>query len=403
MGRSLRIARLFGIPVYLHWTFGLIFVYIIFLGRWRGWGNGQIAESIVLALALFACVVLHELGHALTARRFGIQTRDIILSPIGGIARLHRLPDKPMQEVLVALAGPLVNIGLILLLSPGLLLHTTSEWRSHILSMDPNQSNYLISEVGPLGTFLLSLMLLNAMLAVFNLIPAFPMDGGRVLRALLSIKVGRLKATRLAAYVGQTLAILLLIYGLTAESASYTLIFIGIFVFVMAAMEFQMVRMDAALANYAVADVMRTNFTRIYAADTLSHILQLAPVHSEESFVVLDEWQNIRGTITRGQIARALKESPHKANTMLRAQVQTDYTPLSPEDSLLQVLYLIQDKDEHVFPVLDGQQLIGIVDYYMVYRLLQQQREPLRQRLERLPSPFRKRRASTAKESSVSN
>lgn len=390
MGGSLKIARLFGIPVYLHWTFALIFVYLFALGRWRGWGNAEIGEAFILSIALFACVVLHELGHALTARRFGIQTRDIILSPIGGIARLNRLPDAPMQEVWVALAGPLVNIGIILAISPGLLIHTWPEWRNFILSMDPNQSNYIISEVGPLGKFLFSLILLNGMLAFFNLLPAFPMDGGRVLRALLSMKVGRLRATRMAAYIGQTLAVILFIYGLSSESGSYTLVLIGMFVFAMAAMEFYMVRMDAMLANYTVSDVMRTDFSKVYLDDSLEQTLRIASIRSEQSFLIFDQWQNIRGAITQGEMMQALETAPNKTSAVLSDYRTAFYTPLTPEDSLQKVLHHIQDKDERVFPVFDQQQLVGIVDFYMVHRVMTKQRESLRHRLERLPLLFRK-------------
>lgn len=398
MGGSLKIVRLFGIPVYLHWTFALIFVYLFALGRWRGWGDAEILEATLLSLALFGCVVLHELGHALMARRYGIQTRDIILSPIGGIARLNRLPDAPMQEVWVALAGPLVNIGIILLLSPVFLLHTSQEWMTYLYSMDPEQSNYLISPVGPLAGFLLTLILLNVMLAVFNLLPAFPMDGGRVLRALLSMKVGRVKATRLATYVGQTMAVFLFIYGLTSESRSYTLAFIGIFVFVMASMEFYMVRMDAVLAKHPVSSLMRTNFSRVYINDTLAQTIRLAQSRLEKTFLVFDEWNNLRGAITQGEIMHGLEQKEGFAT--VGQFLNPEYTAFLPEDTLQQVLYCIQDTEQKVFPVFDEQRLVGIIDYHMIHQFMTSKREPLRTRRKRFPFSLPRLRSAVQKEHS---
>ena len=398
MGGSLKIIRLFGIPVYLHWTFALIFVYLFVLGRWRGWGNSEILGAVLISLALFACVVLHELGHALMARRYGIQTRDIILSPIGGIARLNRLPDEPMQEVWVAIAGPLVNIVIVLLMSPVLLLHTFPEWITYLSSATPDQSGYFASSVGPLEGFFFMVIILNIMLAVFNLLPAFPMDGGRVLRALLSIKIGRVKATRLATYIGQVMAIFLFIYGLTSASGSYTLVFIGVFIFIMAYMEFYMVRMDAMLSKYQVLDIMRTNFSKVYEHDTLAQTIRLAQNRMEKSFLIFDEWQNIRGTITQGEIIHGLKEG-HGRST-LGEYLTPAFSAFLPGDTLQKVLYQIQDKDERVFPVYDQQRLVGVIDYYMVHQFIAKKREPLRIKRKRFPFSFPKVRSAIQKERS---
>lgn len=130
MRGSFQIAKFFGIPVFVHWSFGLIFAWIFYLGYSNEWNWTSISVAVAFVLALFVCVVMHEFGHALMARRFGVKTRDIILSPIGGVARLDRLPEKPMQEFYVAIAGPLVNIGIILLLLPYLLLYQPKRKRS---------------------------------------------------------------------------------------------------------------------------------------------------------------------------------------------------------------------------------------------------------------------------------
>jgi Zn-dependent protease len=202
MMRSWKIGTAFGIGVYVHWSFLLLPALVLL----QNWDSGLTAAAffVGLLLAVFACVVLHEFGHALAARGFGIRTRDITLYPIGGVARLERMSEKPSEEVLIALAGPAVNVvlvGLLLLgwfagavVAPGLFV-------PHGMDLSP-------------GVFLLFLIIANVFLAGFNLLPAFPTDGGRVFRALLSMKLGHLRATRIAAGVGAVMALLMGVVGL---------------------------------------------------------------------------------------------------------------------------------------------------------------------------------------------
>jgi Zn-dependent protease len=185
MGMSWKLGRIAGIDVFLHATFVLLLAYV-------GMTEGEIGP-ILLVCAVFGCVLLHELGHALMARRFGIATVDITLYPIGGVARLRRMPRAPGAELLIALAGPAVNVLIVL----GLII---------------------LGLIGVRGEFLETLLLINVMLALFNLIPAFPMDGGRVLRALLSGWLGRARATMIAAGIGRGLALVFGIYCLTQGS-----------------------------------------------------------------------------------------------------------------------------------------------------------------------------------------
>jgi Zn-dependent protease len=200
---SLYLGDFSGIKVYIHWTFLILVGWIFLLHAQRG--NGWLAGlgGVAFILALFACVVLHEFGHALTAKRYHIQTRDITLYPIGGIARLDSLPQKPGQELLVALAGPAANLVIAGLL--WLYMHsfgTLPDW-SVLENADQKQNL----------PFVFNLFAANIILAVFNLVPAFPMDGGRVLRALLAFNMDRTKATRIAAGIGQFLAILFVFFG----------------------------------------------------------------------------------------------------------------------------------------------------------------------------------------------
>ena len=195
-----RIGQVAGIDIYVHWTFWLLILWLLGVHLIHGQTVQTALEGVGLILAVFACVVLHELGHALAARRFGIQTKDITILPIGGVARLERMPEEPVQELWVALASPMVN----LLLAAGIfvVLALAFSWAS-------------ITDMRLLGgNFLTKLMVINVSLAIFNLLPAFPMDGGRVVRALLASRFDYAQATQWAATLGQAMAFLFGAVGL---------------------------------------------------------------------------------------------------------------------------------------------------------------------------------------------
>src|SRR5512145_759438 len=192
-----------GIDVFVHATFLLLIGWIGY-SYWLQYETlAKVAEGILFILALFLCVVLHEYGHALTARKYGIKTRDITLYPIGGVARLERMPEKPIEELWVALMGPAVNLVIGALLLAYLVVTDTL--------VPLNQLT-----VGS-GSVFERLMLVNFTLVLFNLLPAFPMDGGRVLRALLAMRMDYVRATQIAAYIGQAMAILFAFLGLISN------------------------------------------------------------------------------------------------------------------------------------------------------------------------------------------
>lgn len=217
---SLKIGRFFGINVFVHWTFWLLPMWVVLSQHFRPEeASPSLGMHLGLLFAVFGCVVMHEYGHALAARFFGISTHDITLYPIGGVARLERMSERPWEEFFIAIAGPLVNVAIVLPLAIALF--------AGVLLMP----QFLETSI---GTFLFLLAVTNVLLVVFNMIPAFPMDGGRVLRSLLATRMGQLRATRVAVKVGSAISVVAIVLVLTAlwfkVSLSPMLLLIGFFV-----------------------------------------------------------------------------------------------------------------------------------------------------------------------------
>jgi Zn-dependent protease len=285
---SWKIGQFAGIGVYIHTTFLLLLGWIGVSYLLQGHTLLAALSSIGFMLALFACIVLHEFGHALAAKRFGIRTRDITLLPIGGVARLERIPDNPVHELWVALAGPAVNVVIGGVLLGWLLLSRTL------------QPLTALSVTG--GPFLERLLMVNLLLVGFNMIPAFPMDGGRVLRALLAMRLEYTRATQIAAAIGQGLAFVLGFIGLFANP---TLIATAFFVWIGAAQESRMVQIKSALAGIPASRAMATEFRTLSTDDTLSEAVELIRTGSQYDLPVLEDGQ-IVGILTRNELLRAL-------------------------------------------------------------------------------------------------
>jgi Zn-dependent protease len=228
---SWKLGRAFGIGIYVHWTFLLLLAFVTFTGWGVEAGAGPLHATLLLVL-LFTCVVLHELGHALMARRFGVGTRDITLYPIGGVARLERMPEHPWEELCIAVAGPAVNVAIAALLFVPFALSSAGGnlFNSELLQFDG-------------GNLLVDLLRVNISLVLFNMLPAFPMDGGRVLRALLVLPFGRLQATRIAATIGACFAFLFVFGGLLW--GNYLLIILAFFLYMAGQQELAFVRAQA--------------------------------------------------------------------------------------------------------------------------------------------------------------
>ena len=286
---SITVGRFGGTEVKIHITFLLFLVWIAFSGWSRG-GPAAALDSTLFIVLLFACVVLHEFGHIGAARRYGIKTPEVTLLPIGGVASLQRLPSDPVQELVVALAGPAVNlvIGLALIVAVG--------------SVHPGE---LAQIDNPKLSLLGRLAIANLFLVVFNLIPAFPMDGGRVLHALLAMRVGAAQATEIAARIGQALAFGLGFLGLFGNPL---LLFIAIFVYIAAGGEAQMSAAQQALKGVSVGEAMETRFTPVSIDANLGQAVDALLATAQHEFPVVDAFMKPVGLLTREDILGAVRK-----------------------------------------------------------------------------------------------
>lgn len=354
MNSSLLIARLFGIPVRVHWTFALLLAWLVFANYQQiGVINWSALSWTLLSIgSLFACVLLHELGHALMARRYGVATRNIMLLPIGGLAMLDRLPDKPRQELLVALAGPAVNLFLSLLFIPLLLLSVSRDSLLHIIGfwLQP-QGNFFLQLISPFDYFMVGLVTLNAMVALFNLIPAFPMDGGRILRAALSMRLPRMRATWLAVRLGQLIALFFTLYYW--GSANWPILLVGAFVFLSAESEWRQTKQEDRLRSAMVAAAARFDFSPLYVTDTLGQAAQIAQQSGDRFFVVFDEWHNLKGAFYLDDFYNKNKTPRINPDTTLKDLVQPVWNTVQNNDTLHAALDLMQRHKTAVVPVIN--------------------------------------------------
>ena len=338
---SVRLGRITGIDVYMHATFVLLLLWVGVSHYLVRHNLGDAWSGIVFILALFGIVILHELGHALTARRFGIKTRDITLLPIGGVARLERMPEDPRQELLVALAGPAVNVALGAVIAMWMVLVTHAQ---------------LLGEI-PLvgGDFLRKMLWVNVALAVFNMIPAFPMDGGRVLRALLAMRMEYSRATHVAAQIGQMLA---LVFGFLGLFTNPFLVFIALFVWMGAAGEASMVQMKSSLSGIPVSRAMITEFETLHPGDTLRTATDHILAGFQQDFPVMSDGELV-GVLVREDLMKALAREGMSAS--VAEVMRTDFETADPGEMLEPAFLRLQSCSCRSVPVVRGGRLVGIL------------------------------------------
>jgi Zn-dependent protease/predicted transcriptional regulator len=339
---SFRIGKLLGIDVYVHFTFILLLGFIG-ISQWIKTGDmAATLTGLAFIAALFACVVLHEFGHCLTARRYGIVTHDITLLPIGGLARLERMPERPLQELWVALAGPAVNVLIAALIIAG--LAATSSFVPTVPSGITGDS------------FLQQLAAVNLVLALFNLLPAFPMDGGRVLRALLATRLDYVKATGIAARIGQFLAMALGFIGLFSNPF---LVFIALFVWIGAEQEYGMVKIKSALTGISAGEIMVTDFQTLRPADTLDVAVSHFLGGFQQDFPVVGCSGETVGMLTRIDLIGTVAKSGTTAR--VDEVMQREFQAVQVSEPAEAVLTKFQSRDCHALPVVDDGCLVGIL------------------------------------------
>ncbi len=339
---SWKLGEFAGIGVYMHATFLLLVGWVALVH----WNQGKSVEAVIVGvgfiLAIFLCVVLHEFGHALTARRYGIKTRDITLLPIGGVARLERMPDQPSQELWVAMAGPAVNVVIAALLFV---------WINLAGAFEPFDRLGVAS-----GPFLERLFAVNLLLVGFNMIPAFPMDGGRVLRALLAMRFEYTHATSIAAGLGQAIAFF---FGFVGLFTNPFLIFIALFVWIGAAQESSMAQMRSSLGGIPVSRAMLTEFHSIAPDDPLRHAVELVLAGSQQDFPVVAHGKVV-GVLMRADLVSALAQrgSETRVADVMRSDVQSVEACEMLESAFAR---LQEGASRRLLPVMHEGRLVGLL------------------------------------------
>ncbi len=341
---SLKLGKPFGIQVSVHWTFSLLIAWIVLISASRGLETTQILMHVLFVLALFVCVVLHELGHSLAAIRLGGEVKSIILLPIGGMAQMSKMPEKPKEEFIVSAAGPLVNIVIAAVLWVYLVtLHTTPVSQMEFESIT-------------MKNFPLMLLAANLFIVVFNLIPAFPMDGGRLFRSALSIRMSRLKATQIAKDIGQVFAIFFIIAGLFFNPF---LVIIGFFILLGAKGEHEMIKYQDVLKNYTVEDIISTSYAELDAEDNLGKAAEELIHIPDNGFVVKTDGQ-YSGILTKNDLINGL--NAHGKEGKVQDVMRNDIKPVTADTPLFEIYQHMQKNRLYLLPVFSDDQFKGILD-----------------------------------------
>ncbi len=356
-GPSLHIGTYAGIPVFIHWSFGFIFFYIAYQSFEEGLSLISFLFQVALTLTVFLCIVLHEYGHALMARKYGVQTKDIIIFPIGGVARLERIPKKPIQEFLMTLAGPMVNIAIAIIL--GVLFLILFGVEIFEIGIGGLLDNNLRSFIG-------LLIVINLFLFLFNMIPAFPMDGGRLVRSSLAMKIGHVRATHIATIIGKICAIGFV--GIAFWRGDIILAFIGAFVFYAAHNEGKNNKVLARLSGVKVGDIANATFFKIQNTDLFSDVLLRFRESEEKNFLVFNG-EDIVGSFPEQYILYYLKEGISSDSTVSRL-MSDRYGIHDSDDSLREVYEEMNETGIAIVGIKKDDQLIGVADRHMISKYL---------------------------------
>jgi len=341
------LGKVFGIPVTIHWSFWILIVWIVFSGMMNGDSVLELIWYTSFIMSVFFCVGLHELGHALAAKRYGIKTHSITFYPIGGVARLSKIPENPKQELIISLAGPLVNLVIASLLA--LLIFLTGNMAYNLAQLE------LIESIGG-SNFIFMLIASNIVLFLFNMIPAFPMDGGRILRSLLAMKYTRANATKYAVYVGRVFAILFVIIGLFANPF---LVIIAIFVYLTANAELNRVAFEDSIEYFKASDVMLQKYSIFSEQQKLSDAVAEILNGQDTIFLVKDD-SGILGYFNKNDVIRGLSEIG--SNGLLKYIYKTNYEWIAKDRDAKEISKLMIDNKMPVILVGTPQNLLGVIE-----------------------------------------
>jgi Zn-dependent protease len=355
LGRgSLPLFAFKGIKVGLHWSFIALPAYIIFTSLGDGQSWSVIGTELAMVGIVFVCVVLHEFGHALTAKRYGVGTRDIVLLPIGGVASLERMPEIPKQEFWITLAGPLVNLAIALLAVAVMA----------VLDLTAVVTNVLLSG-SMLDSLLAFVFAANIGLFLFNLVPAFPMDGGRLLRSLLAMRMLREKATRIATTIGRILAVGFIGYAIYRGQPFMAII--GLFIFMAAGAEARQSAQRERLRGITVAQIMRTRFL-VLSASTIARTALEELIAGGDTAAIVSDGTMIMGVVDRHGLLDAVKNG--RAEVPLAELPPKTGVPAAPGEDAHAVVQRMSEHRLPMLPVVDGEALVGAVDAAKVQELL---------------------------------
>jgi len=328
--------RYFGIPVRIHFTFPLILI-LFGVEAWSRGGASEALHAVALTSAVFVCVVLHEFGHSLQVLRYGIPVRDIVLLPIGGMARMERIPENPWKEIVVAISGPLVNVALALLILVAILIR---------------------GGFGGVDDFLTQLLAINVVLAVFNLVPAFPMDGGRILRGLLAVRLPYLRATRIARAVGQVIAILFVLVGFM-NSSFLMLPVIGVFIFVGAMTEERALRVRHILSGRTLGELVQEAPRPLVEDDTISRAAAVLDAGGGQAVGVTDGYGTLAAAATAESVRGALRAG--RGGEPVGTILTGDFPVLRADMPAVQAWYFLRSERRHFAGVVSGDHFLGLV------------------------------------------
>lgn len=368
MGNSIPLFSVRGIGIRIHFTFPLILIWgAIYFGFLNGQGLPGAIFGVTVILLLFAIVILHELGHSFAAQYYGVPVKEIVLLPIGGVAQMTRLSENPLHEFVIAIAGPLVNFALAIVLA--ILAAMVGQ------GLELDSATELAQSMGTLSfrSIFLYVFVSNLFLGIFNLIPAFPMDGGRVLRALLAIPLNYVTATKIAVSIGQTLAFFFGLWGFLG--GGFFMILIAIFIYLGAGQEGEYVQVRHTLRNLIVEQAYSHQAQTLAPEATLQDAIDLTLSSFQADFPVCQDGRLV-GLLTQTRLLESLNQ--HDPNTAVSQVMLTDVTPVAPSDEIFGVQQRLNEERLDALPVTEGDQFKGMItarDIGELYRLVSSQPE----------------------------